>query len=104
MHKDKLARVVALFLLAATFIVGASSLRAAEATGGSPGDGLTVTCQVKNLPPAGTTWYKIPYHKGMELEVDLTAIDGVYFDVFAPDQVKYWPTVGTALGTRAASV
>ena len=46
-------------------------------------------------------WYKIPYHKGMELELDLTAIDGVYFDVFAPDQVRYWPGVGHTMGTSA---
>ncbi|HEX7587386.1 MAG TPA: hypothetical protein VF478_03640 [Anaerolineae bacterium] len=103
MHKDKSARLIALVLLAAALLVGVSSLRAAEPTGISPSDGQTVTCQVKNLSPAGTTWYKIPYHKGVELEIDLTAIDGVYFDVFAPDQVRYWPAVGAALGTSADS-
>lgn len=103
MIRDRIARSMALLLLAATLVVSASSLRAAEPTGDSPFDGLTVTCQVKNLAPAGTTWYKILYHKGMELELDLTAIDGVYFDVFAPDQVRYWPAVGQAIGTSAPS-
>jgi hypothetical protein len=46
----------------------------------------------------GTVWYKIPYHKGVELAIDLTAIDGVYFDVFAPDQVQYFPSIGQSLG------
>ena len=103
MQRNKLAHLVALVLFAAALWVGTSSLRAAEPTGNSPSDGLAVNCQVKNLPPAGTIWYKIPYHKGMELEIDLTAIDGVYFQVFSPDQVRYWPAVGTAFGTSADS-
>ncbi len=101
MQRERIARSIALFLLAAVLVLGASSLLAAEPTGDSPLDGLTVTCQVKSLAPGGKTWYKIPYHKRMELEIDLTAIDGVYFDIFAPDQVKYWPTVGQAVGTSA---
>ncbi len=96
-----MARWMALLMLACTLFVGASSLRAAEPTGGSPFDGLTVTCQVMNLAPAGTIWYKIPYHKGMGLYLDLTAIDGVYFDVFSPDQIRYWPSVGQAIGSSA---
>lgn len=101
MIRDRIARSIALLLLAAVLVLGASSLLAAEPTGDSPADGLTVTCQVKSLAPGGKTWYKIPYHKEMELEIDLTAIDGVYFDVFAPDQVRYWPAIGQPFGTSA---
>ncbi len=101
MQRDGIARLIALFVFAAVLVVGASSLLAAAPTGDSPANGLPITCQTTSLLPASTIWYKIPYHKGMELEINLTAIDGVYFDVFAPDQVKYWPNVGQPIGTSA---
>jgi hypothetical protein len=103
MQTSRKARWIALFLSAATLLIGASSLRAAEPAGESPFDGQTVTCQVRNLAPGGATWYKIPYHTGVDLELDLTAIDGVYFDVLAPDQVRNWPAVGQPMGTSAPS-
>ena len=96
MKADTIARWMVLATLA--LALGVSSLFAAEPTGDSPSNALTVTCQVKSMAASGTVWYKIPYHKGMELAIDLIAIDGVYFDVYAPDQVQYFPSVGQPLG------
>ena len=98
MKVDTIARWMILVLVAPALILGVSSLFAAEPTGDSPSNALTVTCQVQSMAAGGTVWYKIPYHKGMELAIDLTAIDGVYFDVFAPDQVQYFPSIGQSLG------
>ncbi|CAG1001032.1 hypothetical protein GPROT1_03881 [Gammaproteobacteria bacterium] len=93
-----MARGMVLCLVALALMLGASSLSAAEPTGDSPTNALTVTCQIESMAAGSTVWHKIPYHKGMELAIDLTAIDGVYFDVFASDQVKYFPSIGQSLG------
>jgi hypothetical protein len=96
MKADAIARWMVLVTLA--LVLGVSSLFAGEPTGDSPASALAVTCLVKSMAAGSTVWYKIPYHKGMELTIDLTAIDGVYFDVFAPDQVQYFPSIGQSLG------
>lgn len=98
MNTSRISRAIALVVAGLLLWVGASSILAADPTGASPSNGLAVTCQVESMATSGTIWYKIPYHKNTELKIDLTAVDGVYFDVFAPDQVKYFPAIGQALG------
>jgi hypothetical protein len=98
MRASNAARAVVLGLFALALFPGASALLAAEPTGDSPSNGLAVTCQVESTASGSTLWYKIPYHPGTQLEIDLTAIDGVYFDVYSPDQVRDWPTLDQSLG------
>jgi hypothetical protein len=101
MKSNRIARGLAFIILAIIIGLSTSTLFAVAASGDSPANVLTVTCQVESMMAGGTVWYKIPYRKGMELAIDLTAIDGVYFEVFAPDQVKYFPSIGKPLGQSA---
>lgn len=101
MKSNRIARWLVLIIFAVIIGLSASTLFAAGSNGDSPTNALSVTCQVESMAAGGTVWYKIPYHKGMELAIDLIAIDGAYFDVFSPDQVKYFPTVGQAMGRSA---
>jgi hypothetical protein len=101
MKAGRITRGIALASLGLVLMVSVSPLFAAEPAGDSPSNGRTVTCQVESMPAGGTLWFKIPYRKGIELVIDLIAIDGVFFDVFAPDQVRYFPAVGQSLGRSA---
>lgn len=98
MKSNRIARGLVYLVLAIILGLSTSTLFAVAASGDSPANALTVTCQVESMSAGGTVWYKIPYHKNVELAIDLTAIDGIYFEVFSPDQVKYFPSIGQALG------
>jgi hypothetical protein len=97
MKVNQAVHVFVLGLFALALLHSASALLAEEPAGDSPSNALTVTCQIESMAAGGILWYKIPYHKGAQLEIDLTAIDGVYFDVYAPDQVTDWPTLDPAI-------
>ncbi|MCL4393693.1 MAG: hypothetical protein M1482_02580 [Chloroflexi bacterium] len=98
LRTQRIARGLVVLLLALAALYGSSSLLEAEPRGTSPFDGREVTCSVESVAAGGMTWFRVPYDPAMGLELDLTAIDGVYFEVFAPDQVVDWPTLGEPMG------
>jgi hypothetical protein len=95
---QRIARWLVVLLLASAALYGSSSLLEAQTGGESPSNARDVTCGVQSVAADGETWLRVPYDPAAGLELDLTAIGGVYFDVFAPDQVMHWPTLGVPMG------
>jgi len=100
MKFSTLLRITAIVVLGGVLLAWAAALSAADATGGSPQDGIPVAvigtqevCTSQTLASGAQVWLKVPYHAGTDLEMHVKGGSGVNFDVYDPSQAANWPTL-----------
>jgi len=92
-------RFVVLAAAVAVLLGWSARLAAADATGGSPADGIPVVsasteiCSSVTVPAGGQIWLKVQYHADTDLEMYSEGADGLWFGVYDPTQVANWPTL-----------
>jgi hypothetical protein len=92
-----LLRLSVVVVLAALFLMAATSLLAAEATGTSPDDGLAPTCTYQPLDPGASVWIKVPYRFDYRLQftLDSNGVGGFKFAVYPSDTAAQPVGIGT---------
>ncbi|MCL4395787.1 MAG: hypothetical protein M1482_13460 [Chloroflexi bacterium] len=92
-------RLILVAVAAVALLAWGAMLASADATGGSPSDGIPVVsasaqvCSSITVPAGGQLWLKVEYHGGTDLEMYTQGAAGLSLAVYDPSQVTNWPTL-----------